>query len=90
MLKELEEEAVLPLAGGAHEMDEVYPGLRMPPQTVEQAQLLIQSALVRGMQLAHECKQPWCVLNGAIYAWNIFLPCIVQRRCATLYSLLSG
>lgn len=71
----------MPLSGGEPVMDETCAGLRKPLETDEQAQALIGSALARGMQLAHACHEPWCVLNGAIYAWNIFLPYIVQRRC---------
>jgi len=85
-LRDLDEEVVLPLEGGAAKCDAA--GMRLPPETVEQAQQLVLDAAVRGMLLAHQARQAWCVVNGAIYAWNAFLPRLAQQRCAHTSSVV--
>ena len=77
-LQAVGEDVVPPLEGGQPSTDTT--GVRIPPDSLEQAQALVGAALERGMQLAHECHQPWAVRNGAIYAWNAYLPIMIRNR----------
>lgn len=44
--------------------------------------------LLLGMQLACAAEQPWAVLNGALAAWNAFLPMLHRQRHAELAGVL--
>jgi hypothetical protein len=56
-------------------------GVRTAPKTPEQLQALFKHALVAGMQCALECRRSWAVVNGAVHAWNTFLPVLRAGRC---------
>lgn len=55
--------------------------VRAPPEGVEELQKTVASGFVNGMQKAIECKQPWAVINGAVYCWNAYLSTMKDGWC---------
>lgn len=60
-------------------------GVRLPVLGEDQLQTLLCAAVVRGMTLGVAAKEPWVVQNGAILAWNAFLPLLQNSRSVGLH-----
>ncbi|KAF8063688.1 CFAP46 [Scenedesmus sp. PABB004] len=56
-------------------------GVRLPSATDEQLQRLLIEDLLLGMRLG---GQPWVSMNGALAAWNAYLPLLQRQRHAEL------
>ena len=56
-------------------------GVRLAPVGTQQLQALVKTAVLFGMRKGHECKRSWAVINGAVHAWNAYLPILRSNRC---------
>lgn len=88
-LKNMSEDVVMPFQVAPLPTD-AETGVRTAPKTPDQLQALVKHALVAGMQRGLECNRSWAVVNGAVHAWNTFLPVIRAGRCALSSMLTLG